>query len=251
MSSVDDLLNREWFYRFELPDGRVTRSYNNGQLDAAHETRLQMMNVMLDWTWPGGLQGLRALDLGCHQGYFAAELAQRGCSEVLGIDARQGLVDDANRIARALALENMRAEQSDIHAVDTGALGRFDIVLLFGLIYHLENPIGALRVASALTGRLCLIETQVAPHLSGPLDFGRHDFVKDMKGCFAIVDETDATHVDEAGTGGICLVPSTAGLLWILGKIGFDRVGLVKPPEDAYEQLRTGKRVMVAAFRDR
>ncbi|WP_376691813.1 class I SAM-dependent methyltransferase [Wenzhouxiangella sp. EGI_FJ10409] len=250
MNPEEAVLAREWFYPFELPSGRVTPTYNDGQLDPVHATRLRMMNQMLDWTWGRELDGLRAVDLGCHQGFFAASLAQRGCREVLGIDARQSLVDDSNLMASALGLDNLRAVQSDIHAVDAERLGRFDIVLMFGLLYHLEDPVGALRIAHALTGRLCLIETQVAPHMAGPVDFGHHTCVKDMKGCFGIVDETDATHVDEAGTRGICLLPSTPALLWILGKIGFKRVGLVKPPPDAYEQLSTGKRVMVAAFRD-
>lgn len=250
MSSEEDVLAREWFYPFELPSGRVTATYNGGQLDAIHDTRLRMIDKMLDWTWGAGLDHLRAVDLGCHQGFFASGLARRGCREVIGIDARQTLVDDCNLMSNALGLDNLRAMQSDIHAIDTERLGRFDIVLMLGLIYHLENPVGALRIAHELTGRLCLIETQVAPHMAGPVDFGHHAHVKDMKGCFGIIDETDATHVAESGTQGICLMPSTPALLWILGKIGFDRVGLVRPPPEAYEQLSSGKRVMVAAFRD-
>ena len=106
-----------------------------------------------------------------------------------------------------------------------------------------------MRTARALTadGGLCVVETQVAPGLAGMLDYGHHTFVKPIAGSFAIVDETDETHGPETSTTGICLVPSLDALTWILRKIGFARVDVLTPPADAYEQLRFGKRVMVAA----
>lgn len=249
MSLEKELLEREWFYPFALPGGAVTPTYEGGKLDAIHATRETMMNRVLDATFGEDFSGLRAIDVACHQGYFASRLARRGCA-VLGIDARREHVDDANLIARALELPRMRAEQSDVHDLDAAALGRFDIVLMLGLIYHLENPIGAIRTAHALTGRVCLIETQVVPHLSGPVDWGNYTFVKELQGCFGIIDETHETHGPEASTRGICLAPSTPGLLWIMDKVGFDRVELVPVPDDAYEQHRFGKRVMVAGFRE-
>ena len=45
-------------------------------------------------------------------------------------------------------------------------------------------------------------------------------------------------------------MPSLEALLWIMRKIGFSRVEVLPPPDDAYEQLRYGKRVMVAGFVD-
>jgi len=250
MSRESELLDREWFYPFELPDGAVTPTYGGGRLDAVHATRLTMINTVLDAAFGSSLAGRRAADLACHQGWFATKLAERGADEVLAVDARASHVDDTNLIARVLGHERLRAMASDVHALDTRALGRFDVVLVLGLIYHLENPIGALRKAFELTGRLCLVETQVVPHLSGPVDWGNYTFVKELKGCFGIIDETDETHGPEASTLGICLAPSTPGLLWILRKVGFDRAELLPPPPDAYEQHRFGKRVMVAAWRD-
>jgi tRNA (mo5U34)-methyltransferase len=154
---------------------------------------------------------------------------------VLAIDARDEHVADATLIRDALGLRNLRIAQSDVHALTREALGTFDIVLMLGLIYHLENPVGALRVARALTKRLCLVETQIVPGMTGMVDYGSFRFVRPLKG-------------SEASTTGICLVPSLEALFWILRKVGFSRVELLPPPADAYEQLRYGKRVMVAAF---
>ncbi|HET6545630.1 MAG TPA: DUF1698 domain-containing protein [Rhodanobacteraceae bacterium] len=194
--------------------------------------------------------GGTAIDIACHQGWFATKLAQRGASDVLAIDARAEHVADATLIRDVLGLSNLRLMQADVHELDAQALGQFDVVLMFGLIYHLENPVGALRVARALTRGVCLVETQIVPGLSGMVDYGSYRFVRPLKGSFGIIDETGETHGPEASTTGICLVPSLDALFWILRKVGFSRVDLVPPPADAYEQLRHGKRVMVVASVD-
>lgn len=246
-----DILSRDWFYPFDLPGGGTTSTYAGGKLDAIHATRLTMLDHVLGRTLEAELKDLSAIDLACHQGFFSLHLARQGYGRVLGVDARQSHVDDASLIAEVQGHAQFSAIQSDIHDLDADALGRFDVCLMLGLIYHLENPIGAIRKAHALTRQVCLIETQVGPHLSGPMDYGSYEFVRPIKGAFSIIDETDDTHGPEASTDGICLVPSTEALIWILYKVGFDRVELITPPEDAYEQLKYGKRVMVAGFVDR
>jgi len=248
--ATTEVLSRPWFYRFELPDGQHTQSYLPAEAQAVHSTRLQMLDACLQPRFDGRWSQLRAIDLACHEGFFSAHLTGLGVAEVLGIDARQNHVEDALLMARALERSGFTARKADIFDLDPDALGRFDIVLNLGLIYHLENPVGALRLSRALTRQVCLVETQVAPNLSGPLDWGHYEFVKPMQGSFAVIDETEETRGPEMSTAGICLAPSVEALLWIMTKVGFDRVELLKPPADAYEQHRFGKRVMVAGYVD-
>jgi len=167
---------------------------------------------------------------------------------VLGVDARSEHIDDSRLIRDTLALSNLDLVQSDVHALDTAALGHHDLVLCFGLIYHLENPVGALRVARALCKRVCVVETQVVPGQTGWVDYGSYRFVRPLKGSFGIIDETGETHGPEASTTGICLVPSLEALIWIMQRIGFKRVEVLPVPEDGYEQLVHHKRVMVAGW---
>lgn len=251
MTNPEKIFGRKWFYPFVLPDGSVTPTHEGGKLNAIHATRLSMIERVLKKEFGDSLQGQRVIDIACHQGFFASKLASMGAEEVIAIDARTSHVEDVGLIAKAMGLTKIRASQGDVHDLDTESLGVFDIVLMLGLIYHLENPVGAIRKAHALTNRLCLIETQVVPHLSGPVDWGHHTFVKELKGCFGVIDETEETHGLEASTLGICLAPSVPVLMWIMRKVGFDRVDLLEPPENAYEQHRFGKRVMVAGWRDR
>ena len=247
-SLLDQVHAREWFYRFELPDGSYTATYHDGNLDAIHETRWRMLEHCLDAEFPAGLRDVQAIDLAAHQGWFAVRLAQEGIGSVHGVDARASHVEDARLIAAALGLKQAKFTHSDIFDLDAGAFGQFDLVLMLGLIYHLENPVGALRLARALCRKLCLVETQVVPGMSGMVDFGSYQFVRPLRGSFGIIDETEETHGPETGVTGICLVPSVEALTWLLGKVGFSRCEVLTPPADAYEQLHHGKRVMVAAW---
>ncbi len=244
------VLSKTWFYPFRLPSGQVTPTYDGGALDAIHSTRLAMLQSALRAEFGQSIAERSVIDIACHQGWFSTQLAQMGARDVLAVDARAEHVADATLIRDALGLRNMRVQQSDVHALTREATGQFDIVLMLGLIYHLENPVGALRVAQALTKRICLVETQIVPGMTGMVDYGSFRFVRPLKGSFGIIDETEETHGPEASTTGICLVPSLEALLWIMRKIGFRRVEVLPPPDDAYEQLRYGKRVMVAGFVD-
>lgn len=249
MSEVlDQIHSREWFYTFELPDGQTTRSYHDGTLDAIHETRWAMLSNQLEAHYGGNYAGLRVLDLASHQGFFSIRMAQMGFGEVLGIDARAQHVEDSQLIARAYGLsDRVDFQQADVHALDAAALGEFDVVLMLGLLYHLENPVGALRVCRQLCRDFCAVETQLVPGVTGPVDFGSYEFVRPLKGSFGVIDETGETHGPETSVTGICLVPSLEALLWVMEKVGFSAPSVLPPPEGAYEQLRHGKRVMVTA----
>lgn len=241
-------LGKTWFYPFRLPSGRHTATYDGGVLDAIHHTRTQMLDAVLAHTFGDRHDGLSALDMACHQGWFSAHLAQRGFASVHGVDARAEHIADASLIRDALGLDHWQLSQADIHTLTPEQQGMHDLVLCFGLIYHLENPVGALRIARSLCRRLCLVETQVVPGLTGWVDYGSYRFVRPLKGSFGIIDETEETHGPEASTTGICLVPSVEALVWIMQRIGFSRVEVLPVPADGYEQLVHHKRVMVAGW---
>jgi hypothetical protein len=244
---IEQALAREWFYSYDLPDGSTTPTYEGIDIQAIHETRWQMLKSCLDERLGNTRQGLAAVDLASHQGWFAVKMAQDGFSSVLGVEARVSHVEDSRLISEIFGLDHLSFEQGDIHAQDPERVGQFDVVLMLGLLYHLENPVGALRACRALCKNLCIIETQIVPGMSGFVDYGSYQFVRPLKGSFGVIDETEETHGPEASITGICLVPSLDALLWTLRKVGFSDVAVLEPPEDAYEQLRHNKRVMVAA----
>jgi len=102
--------------------------------------------------------GLRtALDVGCGVGYFAASLRDMGF-EVTAIDAREDNIAEARRRHPGVDFRVADVEDSQI-----ANLGRFDLVLSFGLLYHLENPFRAMRSWHALAAKLLLVESICLP----------------------------------------------------------------------------------------
>ncbi len=246
---INKILKKKWFYQFHLPTGEVTESYLEDEIMAMHTTRLSMLGSVLNARYHGKWHDATAVDLACHEGYFACQLAAKGVN-VTGLEARQNHVDDANMIAKGMQLDNkFHAKCADVHDVTAEKYGDFDIVLMLGLIYHLENPVGAIRTAYCLTKDVCFIETQVAPNLSGQLDWGNYQFVKPMKGSFAVIDETYELDGPEMSKTGICLAPSIEALVWIMQAVGFNNVAVIKAPDGAYEQHRFKKRVMAVGYK--
>jgi tRNA (mo5U34)-methyltransferase len=249
MSRIDDVLARDWFYAFDLPDGRTTSPNVPPDTATIHTARLEMLWSVLQQTFDSCWSELSALDLACHQAWFASHLARRGLKDVLAVDVRAEHLDDATLIREVYGLDRLRLARHDVRMLAPGELGQFDVVLVLGLIYHLENPVGALRVARGHTRRLCLVETQLAPNISGPTDWGSYRYVKQMVGSFAVVDETPEVSSGnrEANLEAISLFPSLEALRFLMERVGFDRVEVVAP-EGGNEQLESGKRAMVAGW---
>lgn len=249
MHNQAELLQKKWFYPFQLNDGTVLSTYVPSDITSIHATRWEMLNALVkrEFKSAAEIEQADVLDIACHQGYFSTQLAKLGFQHVRAVDARAEHVADTLLISKAMELGNISAAVGDVFDLAKTETPR-DLVLQFGLLYHLENPIGALRVARALTKRVCVIETQVVPNMGGPVDWGSYRFVRPLKGVFGIIDEMEEVHAPEASVTGICLAPSVEGLLWILHAVGFTRAELLPVPDDGYEQLKYGKRVMVAAY---
>ncbi|MGH2853923.1 MAG: class I SAM-dependent methyltransferase [Solirubrobacteraceae bacterium] len=98
-----------------------------------------------------------------HEGWFSHRVIEWGASTVIGVDIRPQLIRRAELIRSHFGISPERFELrcADVFDLDPAELGTFDVVLCLGLIYHLENSIGALRIARALTRGLCVIESQL------------------------------------------------------------------------------------------
>ncbi len=98
-----------------------------------------------------------ALDVGCGVGFFAKTLHDLGL-RVCGFDGRIENVEEARRRYPGIPFEQGNIENGEIRK-----LGEFDLVLCFGLVYHLENPLAAMRHLRALTGKGLLLESMCFP----------------------------------------------------------------------------------------
>jgi len=98
-----------------------------------------------------------AVDAGCGVGFFSQILYECGLS-VRGFDGRVENVAEARQRFAGIPFE-----QGDIESLEILKLGTFDLTLCFGLLYHLENPMLAIRHLRALTGKGLLLESMCIP----------------------------------------------------------------------------------------
>ena len=104
------------------------------------------------------LEGKRVLDLGCGPGDLAQFFVSRGC-DVVCIDARQENIDKLRR-----QYPGLEAHVADVETAELDEFGTFDVVFCYGLLYHLENPIAALRKMRRVCTSLLLLETIICDH---------------------------------------------------------------------------------------
>lgn len=109
----------------------------------------------------GSLEGLRVLDLACSSGGFSVEASRLGADYVLGIDVVARYIEQAKFIKNALQIESVDFRQLDIYDLNKDDVGQFDVTLCLGLLYHLENPVLAMRTVSAVTRRILVVDTTI------------------------------------------------------------------------------------------
>jgi tRNA (mo5U34)-methyltransferase len=103
---------------------------------------------------------MRVLDIGCAEGFFTFEAEKRGAREVIGIDSFPDSIRRFN-IVRAARQSNAAAFLMNVYDLEPKRLGTFDLVLFYGVFYHLKHPQYALeRIRSICTGEL-LFQTHI------------------------------------------------------------------------------------------
>lgn len=109
----------------------------------------------------GSFNGLRILDVGCNCGGFSFETSKYSPKEVIGIDVDERNIKQANAIKNYLRIKNVKFLKLAAEEISEENLGKFDITILAGLLYHLEDPIGVMKRISKMTTSTLLIDSHV------------------------------------------------------------------------------------------
>lgn len=134
---------------------------------------LQLVSQMFD----GQLAGLRVLDMGCNEGEMAIEFAMHGAS-VVAVDGRESNLAKPRFVKEVLGIDKLTIVNENVMNVTHGQYGEFDVVLCFGLLYHLDEPYRFLRSVYQVTKRLLFLNTHVAvPGQSQP-DLSQEDLTE-------------------------------------------------------------------------
>jgi tRNA (mo5U34)-methyltransferase len=154
-----------WYHTLELGDGIVT--------DAMFDHR----PVVDRYPLPADLTGMRCLDVGTMDGFWAFEMERRGADSVVAID-----LDDPDALdwpyslrGHDKTLDETKAERfelakralgSDVERINLSAydlspeIGTFDLVFCGDLLLHLKDPITPVeRMRSVCNGSAVIVNT--------------------------------------------------------------------------------------------
>ena len=154
------------------------------------------------------LERKAVLDVGCGVGHLAQFFVAKGC-RVVCVDGR------SENISRLRQLyPGLEAHVANVETEPLARFGTFDIVFAYGLLYHLENPLAALRNMASVCQELLLLETVVCDHVEPILG------MEDESGAFS------------QGLKGLGCRPSPSYVVLALNRVGFPFVyAPQKPPE--------------------
>ncbi len=158
----------QWYHTLQLAPGVESPGY--------YDLRGIVDRVPL----PASLDGMRCLDIGTFDGFWAFEMERRGAREVLAIDiidptrwdwpagsteevleaiARRKGGGEGFEIAREALSSSVRRLELSVYDLDPAAIGEFDFIYLGSLLLHLRDPIGALEsVRSVCAGTLVVCD---------------------------------------------------------------------------------------------
>jgi SAM-dependent methyltransferase len=175
--------------------------FDQRQYEALNAAREEVLRRLLSNLGPLSATGKpTAIDIGCGAGYFSGVLDTLGF-DVLGVDAREANIQECQR-----RFANLRFAVTDAENLDLTAKGTFDLVLCFGLLYHLENPFRAIRNIHAVTGRVLIVESMCAP------------------GAKPTMELLDEFRAEDQGVNYVAFYPTEACLAKMLYRAGFPSV---------------------------
>ena len=133
--------------------------------NAASNVRLNKRHQMIVAPFRGQLQGARVLDLAAHDGRWSYALAEAGAAEVIGIEARQELVDRFDNFPESEFKDRVELRQGDLFEaleefIETG--DTFDVVALYGIYYHIMDHFRVLQLIRKLGAGVILIDSEFA-----------------------------------------------------------------------------------------
>jgi tRNA (mo5U34)-methyltransferase len=210
----------KWFHSIELPYEEGGSIVTPGIVDhCTEESANGRYGLPLDLT------GKTVLDVGAMNGYFSFLAEKRGAI-VTAIDPNQGNGDNIAgfMLAKEAIGSDVEFFEEDLEEFYLKKSEYpYDMSLLYGVLYHVENPIGELSRISKLTKEFAIIETAISQTHYGSARVW--EFNPGFDG-----DETNKWY------------PSLPGLVAALKHVGFKKVDLVGGTPG-------GERVTVKAFK--
>jgi tRNA (mo5U34)-methyltransferase len=156
----EEIRKANWYHRYEIVPGVITP----GTCHADARGAFDALGL------PADLTGKRVLEVGTWDGPYAFELERRGAS-VVATDI-QDPARTAFNTARRILDSKVEYVQCSVYDLAGAVKGPFDIVLFFGVFYHLKHPLMAFEVLASLLKQdgLLVFEGEYFSHYAEDLD---------------------------------------------------------------------------------
>ena len=109
---------------------------------------------------PEDLSGMRVLDVGAWNGCFSFECERRGAREVVAYSLEDPQESGFNRL-KALLHSKVTYVQGSVYTLSPEDIGFFDVILFFGVLYHLRYPLLAIDRLRTVSQGSVFIESHV------------------------------------------------------------------------------------------
>jgi tRNA (mo5U34)-methyltransferase len=139
----------DWWHQIELPDGYVTPGHDRS---ASKLASLRLPS----------LKGKTVLDVGAYDGYFSFAAERLGASRVVALDTyvwQQPGGKDGFEYARAALGSKVEDLEVEVLDISPETVGKFDVVLFLGVLYHMRHPLLSLEQVASVTEELLVVET--------------------------------------------------------------------------------------------
>lgn len=126
-------------------------------------SRMNCRHDMIIAPFKAELHDARVLDLAAHDGRWSYALAGAGARSVLGVEARQMLIDRYDSFPAAPFKDRVQFHTGDLFDTLDQMIAtqeRFDVVALFGILYHVMDHFRLLRQVTALRPDLVIIDSE-------------------------------------------------------------------------------------------
>ncbi len=217
-----------WYYKFEFDNGLSTPVPDPGMVNRQSQRRTYFFDALLSLTG-GSLRGRRVLDLGANAGFWSLQALDAGADFVLGVEARQEHVDQANLVFEAKGADaaRYRFDTGDVfsHPLDE----RFDVVLCLGLLDHVARPVELFERMAGVGAELIVIDTEVSRSRMSVFEVDR-------------LSETERA-LDER----LVLIPSPSAVGELAERFGYDTAMLAQNMTD-YTGMSDYRRLRRMAF---
>jgi tRNA (mo5U34)-methyltransferase len=141
-----------WWHR--IPIGDVTTPGHNEE----SQSTLDAMNL-------GDLTGKTVLDIGCWDGFYSFACEKKNAKRVVASDRFVWDLPDFTDAGFNFAHKHLNSKVEKLHAsveeLPEKNLGKFDIVLMLGVLYHAKSPIQYIEIAKELSKGIVIFETAV------------------------------------------------------------------------------------------